>query len=357
MRIMFYINTLSGGGAQRVMANLANLFVEDGDEVIFVTSFFAEKEYSLHEKVRRRAITQERVPSLIRRNVAYVTGLRKAVQEEKPDILVAFMRQPNYRAVVASRGLKVKTIISVRVDPKVEYKGKVGHVLSRYLLPMADGCVFQTEQAKAWFVQSLQDKSQVIPNAVKPEFYGVKRNPVPGRVVTLGRLDEQKNHKLLIDAFCEAAAEIPDAELLIYGEGKLKAQLQQQIRELGMENRIRLMGLTADVAGVLAEAGCFVLSSDYEGMPNALMEAMAAGVPSISTDCPCGGPEMLIEHGKTGLLVPICDQKALADAIQTMLTQPEMAEKMGEAGRVSAQRFLPEKVFRQWKAYFASFCK
>ena len=352
MKIMFYINTLAGGGAQRVMANLANSFAGAGDEVIFVTSFPAENEYALDAAVDRRNLSQARIGSGLKRNAAYILGLRKLVKEEKPDILLGFLRQPNTRAILAGLGLKTKTVISVRNDPKVEYGGRAGHFLGKNLLPLADGCIFQTEEAKAWFPQKLQDKSRVIPNAVKPDFFQVVPQPVPGRVITCGRLSSQKNHRLLIDAFADGAQDIPEAELLIYGEGELRAELERYISQKGMEGRIKLMGNTTDVPGVLSEAECFVLSSDYEGMPNALMEAMAAGVACISTDCPCGGPKMLMENGKSGLLVPVGDKDALASAIRQVLSDREYAEELGQGARMAAENYKPERIFAQWKQYF-----
>ncbi len=352
MKIMFYINTLAGGGAQRVMANLANLFSDAGDEVIFVTSFPAENEYALDAAVDRRNLSQERIGSGLKRNAAYILGLRKLVKEEKPDILVGFMRQPNIRAILAGLGQKTKTVISVRNDPKVEYRGALGSFLEKKLLPMADGCIFQTEEAKLWFPKKLQDKSSVIPNAVKPDFFAVEHKRVPGRVVTCGRLEEQKNHKLLIEAFVDAAQDLPEAELLIYGEGKLRPELMKLIEDKGMTGRIKLMGNTPDVPGALAAADCFVLSSNYEGMPNALMEAMAVGVPCISTDCPCGGPKMLIENEKSGLLVPVGDKTALTEAIHKVLFDQDYAQKLSREARLAAENYLPEKIFARWKQYF-----
>ena len=357
MRIMFYINTLAGGGAQRVMSNLANMFSEAGDEVIFVTSFTAEGEYPLDKGVDRRSLSAQRITSLLQRNVTYVMELRKLVKQEKPDVLLAFMRQPNYRAVVAGLGLKTKTLISVRCDPKVEYRGRVGHFLGKNLLPLADGCIFQTEDAKLWFPEKLQKKSRVIANAVKRDFYSVEPAPVPGRIVTCGRMTNQKNHRMLIDAFADAAKDIPHAQLHIYGDGMLRQELAAQIESTGMSDKIKLMGQTSDVPGVLREASIFVLSSNFEGMPNALMEAMAAGVACISTDCPCGGPAMLIENGKSGILTPVGDKAALTEAIRRLLLDQEQTERLGREARIAAEQFLPEKIFAQWREYLGSFCQ
>lgn len=352
MRLMFYINTLTGGGAQRVMSNLANQFVENGDEVIFVTSFPAEGEYPLHEKVDRRNLSEARIGSGLKRNVAYVLGLRKLVKQEKPDILLSFMGEPNYRAILAGMGLPVCTLVSVRNDPNSEYKGAVGRFLGKHVIPLADGCIFQTEQAKQWFPEKLQAKSRIIPNAVKKDFYCIERDPVPGQIVTFGRLEKQKNHKLLIDAFSDIAEEFSYAQLFIYGEGKLRGELEAQIAEKNLSDRVQLMGLTSDVPGKLKTADIFVLSSDFEGMPNALMEAMAAGVPSISTDCPCGGPEMLMTRENSGILVKTGDRKGLADAFRRTLSDTACKAFLSQGARCAAEEFMPDKIFEKWKDFF-----
>jgi glycosyltransferase protein len=257
------------------------------------------------------------------------------------------MEEPNFRAILATRGLPVKTLVSVRNDPNKEYAGKIGQFVGKVLLPMADGCVFQTSDAQKWFPERLQKKSRIIYNAVKEEFYQVERTPVRGEIVTCGRLTEQKNHKLLIDAFAEVQKIYPFATLKIYGEGVLREKLQNQIESLNLNEKVFLMGATNDVAKALQTADLFVLSSDYEGMPNALMEAMAAGVPCISTDCPCGGPRELFGEDASDKLVPCNNSAQLSEAICKVLetTKDGMTEKR------HAETFKPDRVNQMWKDY------
>jgi len=257
------------------------------------------------------------------------------------------MEEPNFRAILATRGLPVKTLVSVRNDPNKEYAGKLGAFVGKVLLPMADGCVFQTKEAQEWFPERLQRKSKIIYNAVKEDFYQIERTPVRGEIVTCGRLVEQKNHALLIDAFSEVLKKYPFVTLKIYGEGALREKLQHQINDLGLEKKAFLMGATSDVEKVLQTADLFVLSSDYEGMPNALMEAMAAGVPCISTDCPCGGPRELFGEDASDKLVPCNDSAQLAEAICKVLetTKDGMTEKR------HAETFKPDRVNQMWKDY------
>ena len=347
-KIMFYINAIHDGGAERVMVNLAKYFSENGYDTTLVTSFRDTWEYPLAPTVRRLTLEETEIKqSRIKRNLSRIKKLRDLCKSKKPDILVSFMEEPNFRAILATRGLPVKTLVSVRNDPIKEYAGKLGWFVGKVLLPMADGCVFQTGDAQKWFPKRLQKKSKIIYNAVKEDFYNVNRTPVRGEIVTCGRLTEQKNHAMLINAFAEVQKKYPFATLKIYGDGKLKDKLQKQIDGLGLSSTAHLMGATSDVIKALQTADLFVLSSDYEGMPNALMEAMAAGVPCISTDCPCGGPRELFGEDSSDKLVQCGDVDQLAEAICRALENAGdgMTEKR------CAETFRPEKVNKMWEKY------
>ena len=350
-KILFYINTLKYGGAERVMTNLSSQFADKGFEVLFVTSYPSDGEYELNKKIKRYNLESENYPSSkIKRNYIRIKRLRQICRIEKPDVLVAFMAEPNFRAIIATLGLKTKTVISVRNDPKKEYAGRLMNFVGKYILPMADGCVFQTEDAKKWFPKKLQNKSTIIFNAVKREFFEAKRNPVGGLVVTCGRLEVQKNHQLLIKAFSNVVRKIPNAKLLIYGDGSLKETLQQLIDNLGLCDSVKLMGQTSDVVGTLEMADVFVLPSLYEGMPNALMEAMAVGVPCISTDCPCGGSRMLLD-GKNGVLINNNNLDELSNALNNLLLDNNKKKTISIKCRETVKEFNSDDIFFEWKEY------
>ena len=177
-------------------------------------------------------------------------------------------------------------------------------------------------------------------------------------MVTLGRVVKQKNHELLINAFAKIAGYYPDENLLIYGKGNrdIEDTLKKKVEALGLEKRIKLMGPTTQVENVLAHAKLFVLSSDYEGMPNALMEAMAAGVPCISTDCPCGGPRTLIRNEMDGILVPTGNCEMMAEAISRLLSEYNTANNLSTSAKKRSDIFKPEIIFEQWKNYIEEIC-
>lgn len=349
--LLFYINAIHDGGAERVLLQLAKRFAGCGYRSVVVTSFVDTWEYPVPEGVERLSIEQEQLPqSRLRRNLSRIKALRRIIREYRPAALISFMAEPNFRAVLASRFLPVKTIVSVRNDPEREYAGRLGRLIGRWILPLADGCVFQTEKAKKWFPKRLQKRSRVIMNQVDERFFQVTGVGENGYVMTAGRLTPQKNQALLIRSFAAIAGDVEE-ELRIYGEGELRPGLEDLITQLGMEERIRLMGASDDMPAVLAGCKLFVLPSDFEGMPNALLEAMAAGRCCVSTACPCGGPEAVIENGVNGLLVPVGEEEALSAAMLELLKDEEKRRALAAAAGERAEAFRPETIFEHWRDY------
>jgi len=320
---------------------------------VFVTSFRADDEYPVPETVLRLSMEEENLPqSRLRKNISRISALRKLCREYEPEALIAFMAEPNFRAVLATAGLPVKTIISVRNAPDREYAGRLFRFVGQHILPLADGCVFQTGDAKLWFPEKLQRKSTVIFNQVSPGFFEEAPAAEKKDIYAVGRLNHQKNFPMLIRAF--AGLENCTDRLIIHGEGEKRAELEALISQLHMEGRVLLPGLSSDVAKDIRGAKLFVLSSDFEGMPNALLEAMALGLCCISTDCPCGGPRAVIEDGVNGCLIPVGDEEALRKAMQGLLADDEKRRSVAANARESAKKFSPDEIFSQWKNYVES---
>lgn len=352
MKIVFYINTLGGGGAERVVATLAKA-LSDFNEVIVVNSYPVDKEYNLNDRIKHVYLEKNNTATnFVSRNIGRVLRLRKLLKNEKPDVLISFMAEPNYRAIVASLGLKNRVIISIRNDPNREYPTAINRLLAKTLFHLANGVVFQTEEAKRWFPKSIQKKSTIIYNQVDEVFYNTKYNGDRHDIVTTGRLTAQKNHKMLIRAFASIADKITD-NLIIYGEGELRSELENLIVELHMENRIFLPGRTENVAETIKSAKLFVLSSDYEGMPNSLMEAMALGIPCISTDCPCGGPKELLEIQESGVLVSVNDEKMLSKNIIYLLKNEAVRAIYSDNALITSNSFSANVISRKWSTYIS----
>lgn len=351
LKICFYINNLGKGGAERVITELAHQFSKKTYDVVVITSFRDKNEYVLDPTIKRICLgdTQD-FGNRIVRNIKLIKKLRHTIKAEKPDVVISFLQEPNFRALVATVGLKIKRIISVRNDPEKEYFGRIGHFVGKVILPFADGCVFQTEDARTWFPQRLQNKSTIILNEVKEVFFETEYTPEK-RIITVGRLNKQKNHELLIDAFSKISDDIVDRNVYIYGEGPLRNKLQEKIDRYGLTNRIYLMGTTNNVSEALATAEIFVLCSDYEGMPNALLEALAVGVPSISTDCPCGGPRMIIQNNFNGILVKVGNSDSLAAALKLLIDDNKLKSAISKNARETAAKYKPQIVFAKWEDY------
>ena len=222
-KIALYIDNMNRGGAQRVMTNLCEYYSALGVEVILINDYPSDGKrptYEISESVKREYLQSQYERNPISNNFHRLRSLRKILTNEKPDVLLSFLGGPNVRALLATIGMKQKVVISVRNDPNREYAGRgIKKAFVRKLFNLADGCVFQTEEAQAYFSDNLQKKAKVVFNPVDYKFYKAIRSPNPGEIVTAGRMNEQKRHDLLINAFARAAENRADMHLIIYGEG------------------------------------------------------------------------------------------------------------------------------------------
>lgn len=352
-KVIFYIGSMQLGGANRVVANLSNFFADKGIKVILINDICPQEkkdEYMISGQIKRFFL-ENNIKNKILKNILMIYELRKIVKAENPDAIVSFMGPPNIRNIIATLGLKTRRVVSVRNDPYYEYGKGIKKYLSKYIFNLADGCVFQTSEAQIYFSKKLQKKSQIILNPVDERFFHVRRKNVCSNIITIGRLEKQKNHELLIRAFYKIKDDFPDVNLIIYGDGNLRTYLEKLIKELKIEDRVIMPGNVSDAWNKLSEAELFVLSSDYEGLPNALMEAMAVGVPIISTDCPCGGPRELILNEKQGVLVKCNEIDLLSNKIKEILQNDDLRKEMSSNVRERALDFKSNYIFEQWRKY------
>ena len=357
-KIVLYIDMMERGGAQRVVANLVQYFSEQRISTVLVNDFKLEDskpQYTVNPAVKRYYLRDCLNGNVLLKNIERIVHLRRIIKEEKPDVVLSFLGRPNERMLLATIGLRTKKIVSVRNDPNHEYSSRgFFKWFARNLFRLADGCVFQTEDAACYFPESVQKKATIILNPVDLKFFNITRSKHPQNIVTVGRLEAQKNQELLIKAFAEISKDFPDEKLIIYGEGSLKSELEKLCQKLQIENKVKVPGNISDVEIALSNAKIFVLPSNYEGLPNALMEAMAVGIPCISTDCPCGGPRELIDHGKNGLLTPVDDVEKMKENLQSVLNNSQNAYQMGQNARKTTDIYREEIVYREWMDYLMS---
>lgn len=356
MEITLVISSLSVGGAERVVSNLANFLADIGHNVTVLT-VSGKISYKINQNVKRICLgdeTKSKLPKPML-NLKRLYNLNKFFRKTKTDLVVTFLPRLTFLLTKQRARIKAPLIIAERSDPQKYFlQLSKRHADFRKYYAKGDGYVFQTEDARKFYEEEGIDVSMstVIPNAINPEFilppYQGKREKV---IIGMGRFTAQKNFEMLIRAFAKVADSIKDYNLVIYGEGEKRETLERLISSLGLEDRVKLPGYTTDVVPMLQKGSLFVLSSDFEGMPNALAEAMALGVPCISTDCPVGGPKYLIE-GNNGILVPVGDEDAMAEAILKVLRNPELAESMSHEARKVCERLEPGRVYGEWNNFF-----
>ncbi len=361
-KILFHINSLGKGGAEKVVTVLGKYFAGDGYEVVIATLWRAEDEYELDERIRRinfEDLHQGKKMGRVQRAFSRFTDLSKILKAEKPDIVISFCNKANFRCAYSMMGSKTPLLTSVRNDPRVDYLPYKSSM--RRMEKRADGCVFQTPDAMSCFPKEFQKKSKVIWNPVDEKYMRVPEIKERSReIVCVGRFSAQKNQLLLLKAFKRIREQFPDTVLKLYGEESeagAKDTLFTFVKEHNMEAQVRFMGQSSHLEKEIRDAALFVLPSDYEGMPNALIEAMVMGIPVISTDCPCGGPAELIEDGKSGLLVKVGDEEGLADAMKRLLSDKEYAAMLGQNAGMLAEKVSPDKVYEEWKAFVNALIK
>ena len=356
--IAFHLNCLGQGGAERVVSNLANEFAGRGYRVLVATEWQEEEEFALDPRVERVHVglrpgdeKKGRVTQFFLR----VRYLREFLREHRPDVLVPFAQRANYRALMAAKGTGIPVVVCVRTDPVGHYDALSDKIQIRLLFPRAAGAVFQTGLQRAFFRPYLQENSTIILNPVNPKYFGVGRPPVRDRsVVHHARLVDFKNQPMLCRAFVRVHEEHPDYVLRIYGADShdgTKEILDGIIAENHAEDYILLMGGSDSLEQELPKGAVYAFTSDWEGLPNSLLEAMALGMPIVATDCPCGGPAEVITDGENGLLIPIKDEDALVKGLNRLIGDEELAERLGKKAREIEKRTSGEAVFALWDAY------
>lgn len=357
-KIVFHLNSLEQGGAERVVSNLANQLCREAYQVIVTTEWQGENEFALEENVRRVHVgllpsdeKRSRISKVWRRH----KYLRDFLKKEKPDVVIAFAHKANYRALASTIGMKLPVIISVRTDPIGHYDALSDKIQIPLLFRRASGCVFQTEGQRDFFPEYVQQKSRIILNPVHDKYLDV---PTPESrektVVQSGRLVDFKNQPMLISAFLKVHEKHPDYCLKIYGGDSgdgTREILEKMIADHQAGEFVKLMGASDSLEKDLPNAAVYAFSSDWEGLPNALLEAMAMGLPIVATDCPCGGPRTVMTNEMDGLLVPIKDEEALAAGICRLIEDPELAGILGRNAREIRHRVNGQAIMGQWRNY------
>ena len=335
-------STLHAGGSERVMSLLANTFAQKGYEVEIVCINKHLVFYPIDEKVKVW-FAEDEVKSLS--ILKKVLWLRNHIKNDRPDVVIAFMLEVYCVTLASLIGVSVPVISSERIDP--HFFGRAKGLLRWLLLRRTTHLVVQTVRIKDFYSAKLQSRTTIIPNPVTDKVFSLKPTLKQKRIIAVGRLAYQKNYPMMFRAFAKVHHDFPDWQLVVYGNGPQKDEIRGVIERLGMEGHIILAGKSDHVVEEMNKSSLFVMSSDYEGMSNALLEAVCVGLPVISTDV--SGARDLITEGVNGYIVPVGNERALTLALSSMLSSPEKMDEMGRQSKALAPRFREEQIVGQWE--------
>ena len=348
-RITFILGSMGGGGAERVISILANHYAEKGWNVDILTLLDEKCSHHLYPSIDIISLANLSF-TRIQQLPHWFFKIRNYCKVKKPEVVVSFIARVNIITILACIGLKQRIFVSERNDPAQDGRSLFVKMITNLLYTKAKRVIFQTKKAQSCFRKKAQHNSQIIYNPViVTEKSKIQKNK---KIVTIGRLTSQKNHILLIKAFKRIHDIFPDYTLHIYGEGKLRDKLLNKVEELSISDSFVLHGYTPNVHKEIADSEIFILSSDYEGLSNALLEAMIMGIPCISTDC--AGSSEVIEDGVNGLLVPVGSEDKLFQAIISLITNKDLADRISEKSLLSASKFDFNTIIKQWEAVLES---
>lgn len=363
MKLLIFIHSLSSGGAERVTANLANYWAATGWRVTIVTlAPIANDFYQLHHSIQRisldLATDSRNVFVGIIHNLRRMHALRQLILKLKPEAALAMMTTANILLALASIGIKdCRAIGSERIHPPRLPISKFWTFLRRYSYALLDCVVVLSSKTQQWLTSHTKVRhSVIIPNPIvyplaqqppllRPDaFLKPKRN----YLLAVGRLSAQKNFDLLLKVFADLAKTNLEWDLIILGEGELRGALEAQILKLTLQQRVLMPGRAGNVGDWYQRADLYVLTSDFEGFPNTLLEAMAYGLPCVSFDCDTG-PRDIIRHEINGLLLPNGNAQLLLTALDGLMKSPEMRKSFALQAQAVQHKFHLNEIVTRWE--------
>ena len=352
-KLAFIIPSLKAGGAERVVSTLSNQLIHDF-EVIIVVLYKCTPFYPLDDRIQLIYIkdvytAQQTFFQTIKNNISFVNLIYKQLKGLNIDVIIGFTTTANMYAVMSAKRLKTPSIISERIHPEYGSISKMWYRIRKFLYPKTSYLVVQTQDIKNYFKTFVEeDRIVIINNPLAPEL--VKQRHIKttktNTIITVGRLTDQKNQELLIRAFSNS--NFKSWQLIIIGDGEYREKYTHLIKELGIADHVKLVGNITNVADYYNEASIFALTSNYEGFPNALIEAMYFGLPCVSTDCP-SGPSDIINDGENGFLFPVNDQIQLEKKLSILMSDSSIRNQFSKNALLSAAHFEVERIGKQWK--------
>ena len=350
MKLLFIMQTMRARGAERVTSVLVEELAEMSHDVyILCTGFVRGEEFPFSDKVHMEYVS-DCSGSRIHLMFARIRLIRQKIEEIKPDCIISLAYARTLFMIVAANIFKpIPMVFSERHDPVHNPKSKIDRFFRLVSYYACDRVVFQTDTARGYFPACISKKGRIISNPIIEGLPDVRNNVREPYIATFCKLDPQKNLSLLLNSFKLVNYKHPEARLVIYGDGILKEQLEQEARLLNIQSKTVFHPHSLRVHELVCDCSMFVSSSDYEGQSNSMLEAMAMGLPCVCTDCPCGGASAVITSGVNGLLVPVGGRRELADAICYILEHPEEAREMGSRAFNIRYERKPETIAKEWE--------
>lgn len=344
MRILFFIGEFNEGGAERVISILANNLIERGFDIEILKYHNTENFYKLNSKIKVNSVeenTKTRLNTI--KNIMWMNKYFK----DNTDIVISFLAPFNIISILANFGNKLPIIVSDRNDPRFTPQSKFRRVLRNYLYKKADAVVVQTKHNKEYFTNNIQNKTCIIPNPIELDKYvgSALNTKKEDLIVSVGRLEPQKNQIMLLEAFKEIHDKYSSYKLVIYGEGSYRKELEKRICELNLNDSVSLPGNVKEILGKMAKAKMYICSSNYEGMSNSLIEAMCIGLPVISTKV--SGTEELI-NDSNGILIDINDKSALTVNIERLIKNEDLIFDLGSKGTKIFEQLNINDILNKW---------
>lgn len=348
MRIAVLSHGASGGGSERVCTLIANSLVEKGYEVFFYAIHSDKREYYIDERVHY-LYGDCTGPNKAIRYIKRTLKLRKFLKKERIDAFISFIYDEGYAAYKSKR---IKKIFSLRNDPNQIKESKRGLIDRMYA--DADCVVFQTEDAKNYFGKNVSSHGIVIPNPIKDNLPEWDADNHKKEIIAAGRLTKQKNFPMLIKAFAEFHKNHEEYKLIICGEGGLMGELKELASDLGVSDYIDFPGHVTDIHDRMKTSAIYVSSSDFEGLSNSMLEALAIGIPTICTDCPIGGARAWIRDGVNGYLVPVNDYKALSEKLSKVADSEELGKNFSKESKKIKEQLSTAEICNRWEEVLKS---
>lgn len=360
MNITLVISSLGSGGAERALVGLANWWCHK-HKVTIITYLDKPDFYSLDDKVVRVRVSQQassKALSFFKR----LKGLRREIIKSTPDRVLSFVDRCNVLTLLSTLGLGLKVIVAERTNPEYYNIGKLWNILREIFYSKAYRIIIQTESIRNWALKYKSDDSvYTIPNAIdNSRLKLIMKSDASAKVkkfefsiLAIGRLSYEKGHDQLLLAFSKIHHLYPQWGIEIIGDGVLRGDLELLVESLQLKDKVYFHGNLQNPFNILRQSNIFVLPSRVEGFPNVLLEALSAGKPCISFNCP-SGPSDLISHKNNGLLVNPNDINAMAEAMKFLIDYPEVREKFAKQANDIIQRFNEAEIMLLWdKAVWA----